>query len=89
MDPRHKAWETDESSPKPRYISLMTKPLIPPSPSDDFYAQAAAEPPLPDAGDPFVLFGAVAVMILIGLTATWIPARRALSVNPAQLLREE
>jgi hypothetical protein len=22
-------------------------------------------------------------------TATWIPARRALSVNPAQLLREE
>ena len=39
--------------------------------------------------DPFVLLGAVAAMILIGLTATWIPARRALSVNPAQLLREE
>jgi predicted permease len=39
--------------------------------------------------DPFVLLGAVAAMILIGLVATWIPARRALSVNPAQLLRDE
>lgn len=39
--------------------------------------------------DPFVLLGAVATMILIGLVATWIPARRALSVNPAQLLRDE
>jgi ABC-type antimicrobial peptide transport system permease subunit len=39
--------------------------------------------------DPLVLLGAVAAMFLIGLIATWIPARRALAVNPAQLLREE
>jgi len=39
--------------------------------------------------DPLVLLGALAAMVLIGLVATWIPARRALSVNPAQLLREE
>jgi ABC-type antimicrobial peptide transport system permease subunit len=39
--------------------------------------------------DPLVLLGALASMIFIGLVATWIPARRALSVNPAQLLREE
>jgi predicted permease len=39
--------------------------------------------------DPLVLLGALAAMVLIGLIATWIPARRALSVNPAQLLREE
>jgi ABC-type antimicrobial peptide transport system permease subunit len=36
-----------------------------------------------------VLLGAVASMILIGLIATWIPARRALTINPAQLLRED
>lgn len=39
--------------------------------------------------DPLVLIGAVAAMTLIGLVATWIPARRALEINPAQLLREE
>jgi ABC-type antimicrobial peptide transport system permease subunit len=39
--------------------------------------------------DPLVLAGAVAGMLLIGLIATWIPARRALGVNPAQLLRED
>jgi predicted permease len=39
--------------------------------------------------DPLVLLGALAAMTLIGLVATWIPARRALAVNPAQLLREE
>lgn len=39
--------------------------------------------------DPLVLIGAVASMILIGLIATWIPARRALSINPAQLLRQD
>ena len=39
--------------------------------------------------DPLVLLGAVASMVLIGLIATWIPARRALSINPAQLLRED
>jgi predicted permease len=39
--------------------------------------------------DPVVLTGAVVVMMLLGLVATWIPARRALSVNPLVLLREE
>ena len=39
--------------------------------------------------DPLVLFGSVVAMLLVGLAATWIPARRALAVNPAQLLREE
>jgi predicted permease len=39
--------------------------------------------------DPLVLASAVVAMTLIGLFATWIPARRALRVNPAQLLREE
>jgi predicted permease len=39
--------------------------------------------------DPLVLLGAVASMIAIGLIATWIPARRALSINPAQLLRQD
>ncbi|MGB6194404.1 MAG: ABC transporter permease [Terracidiphilus sp.] len=39
--------------------------------------------------DPLVLGGAVLTMVTIGLIATWIPARRALAVNPARLLREE
>ena len=39
--------------------------------------------------DPLVLLGAVASMIVIGLVATWIPARRALKINPAQLLRQD
>jgi predicted permease len=39
--------------------------------------------------DPMVLAGALLAMVLVGLVATWIPARRALAVNPAQLLREE
>jgi predicted permease len=39
--------------------------------------------------DPLVLGGAVIAMVVIGAVATWIPARRALAVNPAQLLREE
>lgn len=33
--------------------------------------------------------GVVLVMSLVGLVATWIPARRALSVDPLILLREE
>jgi len=28
-------------------------------------------------------------MLLLGLAATWIPAQRALSVDPLKLLREE
>jgi predicted permease len=39
--------------------------------------------------DPLVLAGVVATMALIGLVATWIPARHALSIDPARLLREE
>ncbi len=39
--------------------------------------------------DPLVLAGVVATMLLLGLVATWIPAQRALSVNPLILLREE
>jgi hypothetical protein len=39
--------------------------------------------------DPLVLVGAVLVMTLLGLVATWIPARRALSIDPMILLREE
>jgi len=39
--------------------------------------------------DPLVLAGAVLAMFLLGLLATWIPAQRALSVDPLILLREE
>jgi ABC-type antimicrobial peptide transport system permease subunit len=39
--------------------------------------------------DPIVLAGAVISMALLGLLATWIPAQRALSVDPLILLREE
>jgi len=39
--------------------------------------------------DPLVLAGVVLAMALLGLLATWIPARRALSVDPMILLREE
>ena len=39
--------------------------------------------------DPVVLAGVILAMGLLGLLATWIPARRALSVDPAILLREE
>jgi ABC-type antimicrobial peptide transport system permease subunit len=39
--------------------------------------------------DPIVLAGAVLSMLLLGLLATWIPAQRALSVDPLILLREE
>ncbi len=39
--------------------------------------------------DPLVLTGVVLAMTLLGLVATWIPAQRALSIDPAILLREE
>ena len=39
--------------------------------------------------DPIVLAGVILAMSLLGLLATWIPARRALSVDPLILLREE
>jgi predicted permease len=39
--------------------------------------------------DPLVLAGVVLAMLLLGLLATWIPAQRALSLDPVKLLREE
>jgi len=39
--------------------------------------------------DPLVLGGVVVTMALLGLVATWIPAQRALSIDPLALLREE
>ena len=39
--------------------------------------------------DPLVLAGVVLAMLLLGLVATWIPAQRALGVNPLILLRED
>jgi predicted permease len=39
--------------------------------------------------DPLVLTGVVMSMLLLGLMATWIPARRALKIDPLTLLREE
>ena len=39
--------------------------------------------------DPLVLAGVVLAMALLGLVATWIPARRALRVDPMILLRDE
>lgn len=39
--------------------------------------------------DPLVLAGVVMTMLLLGLMATWIPARRALRADPLILLREE
>jgi ABC-type antimicrobial peptide transport system permease subunit len=39
--------------------------------------------------DPLVLAGTILAMLLLGLLATWIPAQRALSIDPMILLREE
>jgi predicted permease len=39
--------------------------------------------------DPAVLVGVILAMAALGLVATWIPAQRALSVNPVMLLRED
>ena len=39
--------------------------------------------------DPVVLAGVVVAMSLLGLLATWIPAQRALSIDPAILMRDE
>jgi predicted permease len=39
--------------------------------------------------DPLVLAGVVLAMSLLGLLASWIPAQRALSIDPLILLREE
>lgn len=39
--------------------------------------------------DPLVMLGVVLTMTLLGALATWVPAKRAHSVDPARLLREE
>ncbi len=39
--------------------------------------------------DPLVLAGVVLAMLVLGLVATWIPAQRALSLDPVMLMREE
>jgi predicted permease len=39
--------------------------------------------------DPVVLGGVVVTMLLLGLMAAWIPAQKALAVNPMILMREE
>lgn len=39
--------------------------------------------------EPLVLFGVVLTMLLLGLAAAWIPAQRALAVNPITLIRDE
>jgi ABC-type antimicrobial peptide transport system permease subunit len=39
--------------------------------------------------DPMVLGGVVFTMMLLGLLAAWVPAQKALAVNPVKLMREE
>jgi ABC-type antimicrobial peptide transport system permease subunit len=39
--------------------------------------------------DPMVFCGVLLTMAFLGLLATWIPTRRVLAVDPAQLLRDE
>jgi ABC-type antimicrobial peptide transport system permease subunit len=39
--------------------------------------------------DPLVLGGVVMAMLVLGLAAAWIPAQKALAVNPMILMREE
>jgi ABC-type antimicrobial peptide transport system permease subunit len=39
--------------------------------------------------DPVVIGGAVLMMVLLGITASAIPALRALAADPSKLMREE
>lgn len=39
--------------------------------------------------DPFTLIGAAMLLVFVALAASWIPARRAASVNPIKALRHE
>jgi ABC-type antimicrobial peptide transport system permease subunit len=39
--------------------------------------------------DPMVLGGVTLTMLLLGMIAAWIPARRALAVDPLVLLRDD
>jgi ABC-type antimicrobial peptide transport system permease subunit len=38
--------------------------------------------------NPLLLLGVALTMMLLGVAATWVPARRALAIDPARLLRE-
>jgi predicted permease len=42
-----------------------------------------------DPSDPAAWAGAAAVLALVGLAATWVPARRATGIDPALVLRQE
>lgn len=42
-----------------------------------------------DPRNPVVIGGALATMTLLGLLASWIPAMRALRVDPSILMRDE
>ena len=39
--------------------------------------------------DPVVLIGVSLTMLLVGVLATWIPARRVFHVDPTKVLRDE
>jgi putative ABC transport system permease protein len=41
------------------------------------------------AADPLTFTGVVAVLLLIGLIANYLPAYRAMNINPTMALREE
>ena len=43
----------------------------------------------PSPGDPVVIGGAVLTMALLGIVASAVPARRALGIDPSNLMREE
>ncbi len=38
--------------------------------------------------DPLIMAAVLLAMLLVGVVATWVPARRAMEIDPAQLLRE-
>jgi ABC-type antimicrobial peptide transport system permease subunit len=42
-----------------------------------------------NALDPLVLLSVVTTMALVGIVSASLPARRALTVNPSKLLRED
>ena len=42
----------------------------------------------PSTSDPLLLACVALFMMMLGLIGTWIPARRALAIDPARLLRE-